>query len=415
MNMREWCMQALYAICEEHAYSNLYLQKHLQQLEKQDRSLAVTIVYGTLQNQRYLRYQWETMVQRLPNKRIIHLIDMSIYQLMFLHGVPPYAVIHEAVDLCGKVSPKAKGMVNGVLRRFQREGKRTLPADEWEATALQASLPKWLVQMWKSQYGETICRKICQSMNQIHPQCIRVNRMKADKESLLASKDYSCGKLSEDALYVEKGNAAESEAYKNGWISIQSEASQMVAIWMDPQPGERILDVCSAPGSKAAHMAERMNDEGEIICGDIHPHRVELIKKGAQRLSLHILDARVMDATLLEGIEDASFDGVLCDVPCSGYGVMGRKSDLKLHIDPQTMDTLIPLQYAILCKASTKVKEKGRLIYSTCTLNRKENEKQVERFLKEHPRFSLQKEQTFFPFEQGTDGFYIALMSCEEA
>ncbi len=414
MNMREWCLHALCAICEEQAYSNLYLQQHLQQLEEKDRALAVSIVYGTLQNSRYVRYQWEAMVKRMPKKAIAHLLDMSIYQLLFLEHVPAYAIIHEAVDLCAKIAPNTKGMVNGVLRRFQREGKRALPLDEWEALAIQASLPMWLLQMWKSQYGHETCKALCKSINRIYPQCVRINRMKTTRETLLKDPAYTCGNLSEDALYVEKGNAANSEDYREGRISIQSEASQMVALWMDPKPGEQLLDVCSAPGSKAAHMAEHMQDEGLIICGDIHPHRVELIKQGAKRLALHILDARVMDATVLEGIKDEAFDGVLCDVPCSGYGVMGRKSDMKLHLDPQAMDTLIPLQYAILCQASKKVKKGGRLIYSTCTLNRKENEKQVERFLNEHPDYVRKKEQTFFPFEHGTDGFYIALMLRKE-
>ncbi len=414
MNVRKWCVEALYEICDEKMYSNLYLQHHLHQLNEQDRALASMIVYGTLQNQRYVRYQWEHMVKRLPDKRIMYLLDMSIYQLLFLDAIPAYAIIHEAVELSKQVQPKAKGLVNGVLRRFQREGERKLPKDEWKAISLRASLPEWIVQMWKSQYGEEACKKICESINQIHPQCVRVNVMKTSREKLMETGKYRCGCLSKDALYLEKGNAAESEEYKKGDISIQSEASQMVALWMDPQPNERILDVCSAPGSKAAHMAEHMHNQGLIVCGDIHPHRVELIKQGAKRLSLSILDAHVMDATKLEEVADAAFDGVLCDVPCTGYGVMGRKSDIKTHLNPSAMDTLIPLQYAILCCASKKVRPNGRLIYSTCTLNKKENEKQVMRFLKEHPSFLLQKEQTIFPYEHGTDGFYIALLLKKE-
>ena len=177
---------------------------------------------------------------------------------------------------------------------------------------------------------------------------------------------------------------------------------------MEPTPGEPLLDVCSAPGSKACHMAVIMPDEGVILCGDIHPHRVELIRQGAKRLQLHCIEAKVMDATQLEGVADAAFDGVLCDVPCSGYGVMGRKSDIRLRLSAEAMDTLIPLQQEILQCAARKVRIGGRLVYSTCTLNRKENEKQAERFLQTHPSFCLEREQTFFPHVHGTDGFYIA-------
>lgn len=410
MTMRKWCLQALYAICEEHAYSNLYLQKHLEELAPKERALASSIIYGTLQNQRYLRYQWEAMVARRPKKRVALLLDMSVYQLLFLDSLPDYAIIHEAVMLCGEWMPQAKGMVNGVLRRFQREGKRALPKDPWQALAITSGLPNWLIAMWRRQYGDERCVQICQGLNVIQPQCVRVNRMKTDRATLLAKGAFTCGRLSEDALYVQKGSAADSDAYRNGEISIQSEASQMVALWMAAQSGEQLLDVCSAPGSKACHLAERMNDCGSILCGDIHPHRVKLIEQGAKRLGLKSIQARVMDATKLEGVADGAYDGVLCDVPCSGYGVMGRKSDIKLRLSSQTMDELIPLQQAILCCASAKVKVQGRLIYSTCTLNRKENEKQVERFLKEHPAFALRREQTFFPDAQGGDGFYIALM-----
>ena len=407
---REWCLRALIKICVEGSYSNLYLQKHLEELDQRQRPLAAAIVYGTLQNSRYLRYQWERYVKHQPKPAVALLLDMSIYQLLFLDSLPDYAVIHEAVALCEKTAPKAKGMVNGVLRRFQREGVRELPNDEWKALAVKSSHPDWLVNMWRAQYGEETCRQLCSTAADSFRQCVRVNVMKTTRESLLETGRYAPAALSEDALYYKEGNVASQKEFQCGEVSVQSEASQMVALWMDAKAGEHILDVCSAPGSKACHMAEHMHDQGKIVCGDIHPHRVELIKKGARRLNLSIIDAKVMDATVLDEVSDESFDGVLCDVPCSGYGVMGRKSDLKFHLDPQAMDTLIPLQYQILCCASAKVKKKGRLIYSTCTLNRKENEKQVQRFLKEHSDFVLKKEQTFFPFEHGTDGFYIALL-----
>ena len=410
MNTRQWIWQALAAICLEGAYSNLYLQQHLKQVKEEDRALATQVVYGTLQNMRLLRWQWEAYVRRMPSARVALLLDLSVYQLLFLERVPDYAVISEAVKLCAKQQKGASGMVNAILRRVQREGRRELPDDPWQALGIECSQPDWLIAMWRAQYSDEVCVRICRSMLKLRVQSVRVNVMKADRDELAQDAQYKKGKLSPDALLCVQGNPAQSAAYRKGLISIQDEASQMVAIWMDPHPGERILDVCSAPGSKACHMAEHMHDQGKIICGDIHPHRVELINRGAERLGLHILDARVMDACVLDGVQDKYFDGVLCDVPCSGLGVMGRKSDIKTHLDSSAMDTLIPLQREILAAASAKVKAGGRLVYSTCTLNRKENEKQVMHFLQTHEDFHLVKEKTFFPFEYDSDGFYVALL-----
>ena len=196
--------------------------------------------------------------------------------------------------------------------------------------------------------------------------------------------------------------------YAQGLLSIQDEASQLIARIVDPQKGEQILDVCSAPGTKANHMAELMQNDGSIVCGDIHEHRVELIREGAARLGITILKPQVMDATELKEVEGILFDRVLCDVPCSGYGVLARKSDIKVHMQSGDMDTLIPIQKAILAKSAEHVKEHGILVYSTCTLNKKENEKQVQAFLKEHENFTLIEERTIFPYTAHTDGFYMA-------
>ena len=190
-------------------------------------------------------------------------------------------------------------------------------------------------------------------------------------------------------------------------MSIQDEASQMVAYLLDPKPGMRVLDTCSAPGTKATHIAQLMQDEGEILCGDIHEHRVHLIEEGAKRLGITCMKAVVMDATTLENIE-GTFDRVLCDVPCSGYGVLANKSDIKYHMESSDMDTLIPLQQKILNCACEKVKQDGVLVYSTCTLNKKENEKQIEAFLSTHEDFILEEQKTIFPFEYQSDGFFMA-------
>lgn len=411
MKARGFAYTALCQICIHKTYSNLYLRKELDKVESKDKGLITNIVYGTLQNYRLCRYEWEDLVQKQPKAETAALLDMSVYQLLYMDKLPAYAIINEAVEIAKKHGGKKQGaLVNAILHKVQQRGKRVLPKDEFQKLAIETSHPDWLIMMWKAQYGEEKCRAICQSNMETRKQCARVNLMRISREELLAQdSQFTVGQLA-SSLYYQGASLAHTSWYEDGMLSIQDEASQMVAYLVDPKPKERILDVCAAPGTKSCHMAELMHDEGEIICGDIHEHRVELIQQGAKRLQLQSIHPLVMDATELQGLQEASFDRVLCDVPCSGYGVLARKSDIKYHMKSEDMDSLIPIQAAILEKASTMVKQGGILVYSTCTLNKKENEKQVETFLKRHEEFTLVSQRTVFPFEFGSDGFYMAKM-----
>ena len=385
MNAREIAFSMLKDICLHNTYSNLLLRKELNKAKEQDKGLITQIVYGTLQNYRLCRYQWEDLVKKLPSDDICVLLDMSIYQLFYMDKVPAYAIINEAVEITKKsIHPKMAKMVNAVLHQAERRKEREVIGNEVKMLAIKTSHPEWIVSMWKAQYGIT------------------------SKEKLLAQDErFHEGYMSKDALLYD-GSIAETSSYEQGLISIQDEASQLIARIVDPQPDEEILDVCSAPGTKANHMAELMQNKGHIVCGDLHPHRVELIREGAKRLGITIMEPMVMDATELAEIKGQMFDRVLCDVPCSGYGVLARKSDIKYHMKSEDMDTLIPIQKKILSKSAEHVKPNGILVYSTCTLNKKENEKQIQAFLKEHDDFMLVEERTIFPFEAHSDGFYMA-------
>ncbi len=410
MSVREYAWKYLCDICIHEKYSNLILRQGMKDVANQDKALLTQLVYGTLQNYRYVRYLWEDYVAKKPCTKINILLDMSVYQLVFMDKLPSYAVVHDAVEISKKIKKGVYSkLVNAVLRNVMKYPLKELVGSKEEVLALRTSHPFWVVNMWKAQYGWEVCEKICQCNLQENVQILRVNTLKITKEDckkkLSACED---GYVAKDALRYLGGNVANTSYYKEGFVSIQDEASQLVSDMIDPQRGERILDVCSAPGTKATHMAQRMHNEGYILCGDIHPHRVQLIEEGAKRLGIHTIEAKCMDATDLQMIKDSSFDRVLCDVPCSGYGVLGRKSDIKYHMKQEDMDTLIPIQYNILKNASSKVKAGGVLVYSTCTLNKKENEKQVARFLKEHEGFILEQEETIFPFMYYCDGFYMA-------
>ena len=394
MNARGIAYTMLRDICLHKTYSNLLLRKGLNQAKPQDKWLITQIVYGTLQNYRLCRYQWEDCVKKLPSDEVCVLLDMSVYQLFYM----------DKKQIHGNMAK----LVNAVLHAVQRRGKREITGKEEEALAIRTSHPTWLVQMWKAQYGWDNAQKICEADMETKPNAARVNTWKITRDELMKQdSSFQKGCLSEDALLYD-ASLATTPWYAQGLLSIQDEASQLIARIVDPQKGEQILDVCSAPGTKANHMAELMQNDGSIVCGDIHEHRVELIREGAARLGITILKPQVMDATELKEIEGILFDRVLCDVPCSGYGVLARKSDIKVHMQSGDMDTLIPIQKAILAKSAEHVKEHGILVYSTCTLNKKENEKQVQAFLKEHENFTLIEERTIFPYTANTDGFYMA-------
>lgn len=409
MNARRLAFSLLKQICIEQKYSNLLLRNELKKAEQKDKGLITQIVYGTLQNYRYCRYQWEYLVRQLPSQECCILLDMSVYQFLCMDKIPSYAIINEAVNIAkSSMSNAYTGLINAVLHKIEKQKERPIEGTLEHILAIRTSHPDWLISMWKSQYGDETMEKICWSNMETKAQCVRVNTLKISKEQLLEKPQYTEGKLAVDALYYNGDSLIQIDEYQQGLLSIQDESSQLVSEVLQPQPHERILDVCSAPGTKACHIAQMMKNKGYILCGDIHPHRVTLIDEGAARLGITIMEAREMDASTLLNIEDASFDRVLCDVPCSGYGVLSRKSDIKYHMKSEDMDTLIPLQQAILQCASKKLKPAGVLVYSTCTLNKKENEKQVERFLKHNPDFEKLEEQTIFPFLYDSDGFYMA-------
>lgn len=419
MKAREKAYNCLCDIVLGKSYSNLYLRKEINDFSSADKGLITNIVYGTMQNYLYLRYQWEAYVQSDIAADMALLMDMSIYQFLFMDKVPEYAVVNEAVEIAAKKHKgKYKAMINAMLRRFLREGKRPILGDALFQLSIKTSHPLWVVKMWEKQYGYEIAERICLDDQGAPALAARVNTCVTSRDEIIAANpDFEKGCLSEDALLYHGGNIADTKEYLTGRVSIQDEASQCVALLVDPQPDESILDMCAAPGTKTCHMAQLMKNEGEIIALDIHEHRVELISNAAARLGLSIIQPWCFDACEINHeYDEESFDRVLVDAPCSGYGVMKRKNDIKVHMQPEDMDSLLPLQAKLLDTAFKMVKPGGVLVYSTCTLNKKENEKQIEKFLGLHDNAQLISQRTIFPYEYNTDGFYMAkLVKAEKA
>lgn len=392
--MRKWVWKALDEVINKQVYSNLYLRNHLHEVSKKDQALATRIFYGTIQNYRYCKACWEKLARTKVNTKMDVLLTMSTYQLLFLDKVPNYAIVNEAVDIAKQINPKFAGMTNAILHKVKPINTDNI--------ALKTSLPDWIFKMWQSQYGKERAIKMAEASVHILPLYVRRNTLKTIPKDFEGS-DFVC---EEDPLYIYlKNDYFHHPYYQKGYMSAQDEGSYKIVEFVDPLPNERILDCCAAPGTKSLAMAERMNNQGWIDALDLHEHRVELIEKDAKRLGVNIIHTKAQDAS--NYVSDSMYDRILCDVPCSGYGVLSRKPDIKLRMVSQDMDTLIPLQYAILSHVSKFLKPKGILVYSTCTMNKKENEKQIQNFLKEHLDFEWVDECTIFASEK-QDGFYMA-------
>lgn len=403
MNVREAAYSALCSIVIDKKYSNLVLQNDYR-LNSQDRSLLTQIVYGTLRNYRLVRYQWADLVEKKVNSRIAVLLDSAVYQLLFLDRIPAYAVINETVEIAKKIKAGSyASLVNAVLRKISETEKR-----HSDNPAVEYSLPDWLIKMWNSHYGNETCQKICESFLKDGRVALRVNTLLTSEKQLLEDEHFSKG-IIENCIYYD-GNILDSDYYRNSMVMIQNESSQIPVSKLNPYGN--VLDMCAAPGSKTIQMAMMMNNTGSISSIDLYPKRVELIESNLKRYGIVNTKTFACDSRQLNEIFDSeSFDCILLDAPCSGLGTVRHKPDIRTNITPESIDEIVQLQKQLLDTASTLLKKGGTLVYSTCTLNRKENERQTASFLKNHPDFTLLEERTIFPFEFDSDGFYYGKMT----
>lgn len=439
-NVRNAALDVLIKIAKQQAYSNLLIDETVKkkELSEKDVPLLTEMVYGTLQYQRKLDYFIESYSKKPLDKLehwVLILLRLSVYQLVYLDRVPDHAVLNEAVMIAGKRGHKGiSGMVNGILRAIQREGlpDTTGISPEVRKIAIETSHPDWMIERWIKQYGEKTARDIAEGNLSYPITSARVNILKTTRKQLIAEwvdAGLSCeaGPWLEESIRVTKGVISRTKAFKEGRCSIQDEGSMLVTQLLNPQAGERVLDACGAPGGKSSHIAERMNNQGELISLDIHEHKVNLIKSQAERLGISMIQAVLTDArTVSNTYEEATFDRILIDAPCSGLGVIQRKPDLKWSKSEHDIERLTVIQSDILDNVWPLLKSGGIMVYSTCTVDREENENQVKDFLKRHPdaeiepgfeerlpnaiRTSALINETgvqLIPAQFGTDGFYM--------
>ena len=409
MNIRQEAYFILRDIHLNENYANLSMRGQLQSFDVRDRSLISQLVYGSLQNYRYVRALWSQFVEGELEEEIGILLDMTTYQLLFLDRLPAYAIINDAVEISKRIQHgKYQKLVNAVSRKVQEQSLDFTVTDEKDL-ALKTSHPDWLVQLWIAHYGYEFTKDFCFFNNTVRKSAVRVNTLKTTREELLKDSDFQAGKLASNSLYYE-GNILESKYYQKQAIIIQDEASQYIGEIVGSEKGERILDACSAPGTKAIQLAITMENTGEVIALEPYEHRLQLIKNSIELYDIKNMQTLQMDARFVTDSNLGEFDRVLVDAPCSGLGTLRHKPDIKLRIQPEDIDSLVVLQAEILKAAASVVKENGILVYATCTVNKKENEKQIERFLKEHASFELIEERQIDPLQYETDGFYYAKM-----
>ena len=415
-------IKTVYAVQSQGAYSNVALAQILRQekLSDLDRRFCTELVYGTIKAGDSLDWKISKYVNRPLDKieeKILSILRVGMYQIFFLDRVPNSAAVNESVEIAKKfVNIGASKFVNGVLRSAVREPQKSdFPTDESvETLALQTFHPTWLVKLFVEEFGLETAKKICATNNIEPPLCLRVNFLKSNREEILAALEKfgataEISKLAPEGIICQSHGALDSfKPLKIGMCQVQDESSMLAARWLNPAENDFVIDCCAAPGGKATHIAEIMKNHGRIIAADIYETKLELIKENAKRLGIKIIEPVLLDARKIGEKFFNKADKILIDAPCSGLGVIRRKADLRWKKSFSEIAELPKLQSEIIASAANAVKKGGTLIYSTCTIIRRENEEIVENFLKLNKNFKLVEMKTFLPHIDGTDGFFIA-------
>lgn len=434
---RELALKVLLAVHVNEAYANIALTNALRanNLSKEERRFATELVYGTIKATGTINWILAKYLQKPLECLEVHIREillLGIYQLFFMPKIPVHAVCDEMVKLAKKYAPKnLSALVNAVLRTAIREPERGSLPDEnlsqAENLALFFQHPLWLVKKWIVEYGFSETEKICAFNNEAATLTLRTNTLKISPKDLEKRLRHEGLKVAssiwshEGILCLEHDSLDRLKALQEGFCQIQDESSMQVSHVLGVKAGDLVLDVCAAPGGKTTHIAELMGNKGRIIALDIHQHKLKLIQENARRLGINIIDTLACDARNLPTEFLEMMDCVLVDAPCSGLGVLRRKADARWRKKPTDLEFFPKLQSAILISAAKTVKRGGTLVYSTCTMEKGENQAVVENFLREKEDFYLdatgsflpikkmkEKMVSFYPPRDKIDGFFIA-------
>ncbi|WP_066502941.1 16S rRNA (cytosine(967)-C(5))-methyltransferase RsmB [Abyssisolibacter fermentans] len=438
-NARFIATKILINIEEKGAFSNIEISKNLKNLENiLDEGLIREIVYGVIQNKVLIDFIISKYSKIPINKltvKVKQILRIGIYQIVFMDRIPERAACNESVKVAKKMCHQGiPGYINAVLRNIIRNKSSLIPDykeyNRVDYLNLKYSHPKWLIEHFIKEFGYEFTADLCEANNSKPKLNIRVNTLKITRDELikkLEEKDINVKSLpySKDGLVVNNAKRITNlSEFKQGFFSIQDESSMMVAEIMNPKPESIVLDVCSAPGGKTCHLAQKMNNKGKIISRDIYEHKLSLINKAAKRLEIDIIETQLIDALTLDENMIFKVDYCLVDAPCSGLGLLRRKPEIRWRLSMEDINNLSHLQYKILTNASKYVRLNGILLYSTCTISKKENFDVVSRFLEANTNYELLPFEEdicvklgiqnnigytqLYPNVHGTDGFFIA-------
>jgi 16S rRNA (cytosine967-C5)-methyltransferase len=440
---RELAAEILLKVEGRNAYADVLLDHSLKQaaLSVRDRALLTQLVYGTLRWRGNIDWHLSQPLTRPLSKMdayLRNLLRLTLYQLLFLEKIPDYAAVYEAVELAKNYGGKrAGGLVNAVTRAVLRQkDKLRYPdpdADIASYLAVALSHPEWLVRRWLKYFGPEATEALLKANNEEAPLTLRVSRLKGDREELLKmlrdlELEAAPTRFSPQGIKVKGASAPDLlPGFREGLFQVQGEASQLIGYLVDPKRGERVLDACAAPGGKSTHLAELMEDRGEIVATDISARGLEKLKQSMQRLALK--SVRPFRVDMARGWEKAvagSFDRILVDAPCSGLGTLRSHPEAKWRRDERDIERLSRLQEKILSQLPPHLTAGGILVYATCTLTREENERVVENFLARQRDFVLEDAASYLPEEarslacgnyflalphkHDTDGFFAVRM-----
>lgn len=413
------------------SYSNIAVAGALKNIDLQnaDKALFTAIVYGTIERMITIDYNLEQYLKQPLRKlkpQVLCILRMGAYQILFMDKIPDRAAINESVNLTKTNGAGfASGLCNAVLRKISANGLKLPKAgnnpnepseeDKLFFYSVKYSCPKELVKLFVDSYGEENAVGIMEHSLGAQPVTVRVNTTRCTAAALaerlsLEGVTAKPHKSVANALCLENIGSIEAlDSYKEGLFHVQDASSQMCCEALGVKPGDTVFDVCAAPGGKSFTLAELMEDDGILRAFDLHEHRVKLISSGAKRLGLRIVDAQVGNAEVYNANLGLA-DRVLCDVPCAGLGIIGRKPEIRYKA-LENIDNLPLMQYNILTTASRYLKVNGTLVYSTCSLNPAENDEVVLKFTDENTDFKLVSMKTVMPHLNDSDGFFFAVLT----